>query len=249
MNDNNGILVGVFSDRCTTGPVPPKMQGKKIWYSPRIQEFWITDDDRHFINKFYAAKFKQFVDMEAIVFTSDSVRNEMIDEANRVLASQGQLPVPGASQPMLPSHPQQQPQYQGVQPPMNGYVQPTPGYGQPLPQQGGYAGGFPINSVPSSMPGGGYGYLPPQQQGYAPYGEANAGYDPMYGAAYDAVAQPQSDSISEDKKAQLGHEKKMKDPSRHLFGYFLTLFILTAVAMIVIVFGNDIASGVATLLQ
>ena len=250
MADQKGIKVGVFSDHCTMGDVPQAMRGKQIWYSPKLREYWILDDNHKYINKFYAAKFKQFVDIDAIVFTSDGVRNDMIEEANAVLVSNGTAstiasPVisPQPQEQALPSQflPQQSQSFNGVQPYENrGGWQKQTGY--PLAQMPvATSEAFPGNAGYYGTPYG-TSYTAPQHDDFPPYGMQQ---QPETGAASSTMPE----LIDEGKKAELRPAQKAKDPSRHLFGFFLTTAILTAVAMIVILFGDSIANGVSTLLS
>lgn len=262
-DSQRGVKIGVFSDKTTDGPTPPALRGKQIWYSPKLQEYWILDDNRNYINKFYAKKFKQFIDIDAIVFVSPSIKNDMIEEANAVLAgtkkptasigdgvsedvSSGAAAQPSGTFPaQAPSDEfalQSSPDayattLQAYQPQQQPY-----GYQQPFPQQmpgapiagygGGYAGAPAVGAY-----GGGYGYTVEQMPaaGYDGYGMTEAPY--------------QQELIDDSKKAEIGTERKAKDPSRHLFGFFLTMFILTAVAMIVILFGESIVYNVSALLS
>lgn len=235
-----GIKVGVFSDHCDEGPVPTNLIGKQIWYSYERREYWIIDDDHKFINKFYAVKFAQFVKINAIIFASDTVRSEMINEANRVLAGGAATTTSTGSPPVVP----QAPQMQSSVPPMSA---PVP---RAMPQ--------PTQYVPPQQ-------VPPMVTTTLPYNTGATYNAPplpgqwgqqqqMYTPSVPPVMQQPSDAENNipeliNQGAEEHRPSKARDPSRHLFGFFLTCAILTAVVMTIILFGESLVASVSTLLN
>lgn len=230
-----GIKVGVFSDHCDEGPVPSNLVGKQIWYSYERREYWIIDDNRQFVNKFYAAKFAQFVKINAIIFTSDTIRSEMINEANRVLAG-GAAPSSTGSQPVVQPAQSATPVPSPVQPVSAPMSQMTPPPYVPQ-QQMPYNTGSMYNA--SSLPGQ-WGQQQPQM--YTPSSSAPA-------QQFDDVGYGTQELISQTQNTNERRPSRAKDPSRHLFGFFLTCAILTIVAMIIIMFGESLVANVSTLIS
>lgn len=85
MGDRKTVKVGIFADKRSDGaPIPPSMVGRRIYYNYDREFFIITDDNNKYSSRFYPEKFLQFVDVDAIVFTNETVGKNIIDECLRI---------------------------------------------------------------------------------------------------------------------------------------------------------------------
>lgn len=71
------IKVGVFGANSPDASVPSNMQGKNIWYSDKFKFFVITDENNENVGEFAFDAFKEFVELDVILFATPGTQNHM----------------------------------------------------------------------------------------------------------------------------------------------------------------------------
>lgn len=74
----NTIKVGVFGANSPEANVPENMKGKRIWYSEKYNFFIITDENNENVGEFAFDAFKEFVNLDVILFTTPGTQNHML---------------------------------------------------------------------------------------------------------------------------------------------------------------------------
>lgn len=77
MGSSETTKVGVFGARTPEAHVPSNMEGKTIWYSSKYKFFMITDENNQSAGEFDFKKYKEFVDIDVILFTTPGTEHHM----------------------------------------------------------------------------------------------------------------------------------------------------------------------------
>ena len=86
MAQNKTITVGVFAEKQSDGnAVPASMVGRKIFYNSDYEFFIVADENSKYSSRFSPDKFLQFVEVDAIVFSNETVGKNLIDECRRLI--------------------------------------------------------------------------------------------------------------------------------------------------------------------
>lgn len=71
------IKVGVFGANSPDADCPANMEGKNIWYSDKFRFFVITDHNNVNVGEFAFDAFKEFIDLDVILFATPGTQNHM----------------------------------------------------------------------------------------------------------------------------------------------------------------------------